>query len=114
MFKACTLSLLLFYACELVDILFKCVIRQKDIEHRDTLPNGVSLKASWSIAISIYLPTAITDVDVNYDTGSCIIVIVVSGSELHSEVCCLTLFIWLVANKLKLSVPKSSSMFIGT
>ena len=72
------------------------------------------------LLFSIYvndLPTAITDVDVN---------LYADDTELHychSDFrqlecilqCAVTqLFIWLVANKLKLSVPKSSSMLIGT
>ena len=63
------------------------------------------------------LPAAITDVDVN---------LYADDTELHychsnlrqlecTLQCAVTqLFTWLVANKLKLSVPKSSSMLIGT
>ena len=83
-------------------------------------PNLASGFQSSSYFIFIYvndLPTAITDVDVN---------LYADDTELHychSDFrqlecilqCAVTqLFIWLVANKLKLSVPKSSSMLIGT
>ena len=72
------------------------------------------------LLFSIYvndLPTAITDVDVN---------LYADDTELHychsdfRQLECILqravtqLFIWLVANKLKLSVPKSLSMLIGT